>query len=820
MQISCLLQSQYFLTRARSAQSILLCFVLIASSSLLAQDEAPWIALHNAGQIQWPHNGILQGNQVLYVIDPVTGDRSYPGEYPRNSATIYGYHEFLVGGVRNGDTVTCDFLHFHGLDPGGQISSITTNSPYFDEAANAVRQISFLGTDVLESIIFDGTPRTPTGIRISETSYSWSSTRADDFVIWRYRLANTLAEAIDSVFFAVSLWGRVRHDGDQDNQLAQTVTGYHWHSGSRDPCGPPILDSVVYIRDNNGNPAPSGEYGPLSPKAAIGLVWLALPPQANRLNLNWWSAGSTDTTSIGFRNHWGPQRSISPTRPPRRLTNPGPPLFQLPREQYYTMAHPEFDYDQIFAAQDRRAEGWIQPPDKGDLIAEGGRPIVWYSAGPVTIRPFESVEFAFAIVAGDSVHTDPAAYQQLWSPFNPRAYEQTLDWSRLAQNVQMAKRVWDNPGVDTDSDGYRGEFAICEGDTLWYRGDGVPDIRADLPPPSPLLRITPEPGKLTIRWNGYYSETVVDAFTQLMDFEGYRLYLGLDDRPVSMSLKTSYDRENYLMFKQVRIGDTGSFDWKPTGNPIPIDTIYAIWDSTFDPNLFTPLTPLRTDSGIFYFEPQDYNASVIGGRNTIRKRWPDEPPPPLDTLLWTPDILTDEYGDRPLPKYYEYEFVMDSILPSVSYHVSVTAFDFGFVTGGVPAQESSQRENIQRAYALEPAWEVAANNLDVFVYPNPYIGDGSYVSSGFEERRKDLNPQLGRLIHFANLPNKCTITIYTLDGDRVITIDHDLPIEAPDASHATWNLVSRNRQLITSGTYYWVVESETRTQIGKFVVIK
>jgi len=49
---------------------------------------------------------------------------------------------------------------------------------------------------------------------------------------------------------------------------------------------------------------------------------------------------------------------------------------------------------------------------------------------------------------------------------------------------------------------------------------------------------------------------------------------------------------------------------------------------------------------------------------------------------------------------------------------------------------------------------------------------------------------------------------------------HDKPPSDPTASHEQWNLITRNTQAVVTGLYYFVVESEGRTQIGKFAIIK
>ena len=99
--------------------------------------------------------------------------------------------------------------------------------------------------------------------------------------------------------------------------------------------------------------------------------------------------------------------------------------------------------------------------------------------------------------------------------------------------------------------------------------------------------------------------------------------------------------------------------------------------------------------------------------------------------------------------------------------------------------------------------------------------DGAYRANGYEGRVETDRPDdRVRIIHFANLPPKCTIGIYTLDGDLVREIVHDKDISDPTASHDEWNLITRNTQAVVSGLYYWTVEAEDGSvQIGKLVII-
>jgi len=111
--------------------------------------------------------------------------------------------------------------------------------------------------------------------------------------------------------------------------------------------------------------------------------------------------------------------------------------------------------------------------------------------------------------------------------------------------------------------------------------------------------------------------------------------------------------------------------------------------------------------------------------------------------------------------------------------------------------------------------------LKVFVYPNPYRIDGGYSEHAYEEQPDtDNSEDRQRRIHFTNLPPKCTIKIYTIDGDLVRDIFHDVPASDPTSSHESWNGITRNTQQVVSGLYYWSVEDEDgNIQLGKLVII-
>ncbi len=103
---------------------------------------------------------------------------------------------------------------------------------------------------------------------------------------------------------------------------------------------------------------------------------------------------------------------------------------------------------------------------------------------------------------------------------------------------------------------------------------------------------------------------------------------------------------------------------------------------------------------------------------------------------------------------------------------------------------------------------------------NGIAGNFFDFDDGYENRNTELADDRARNIYFANLPNRCAISIYSIDGDLVRKIEHDEPTGNATASTERFSMITRNTQALVSGLYYWAIVSEYGTQIGKLVVIK
>lgn len=108
----------------------------------------------------------------------------------------------------------------------------------------------------------------------------------------------------------------------------------------------------------------------------------------------------------------------------------------------------------------------------------------------------------------------------------------------------------------------------------------------------------------------------------------------------------------------------------------------------------------------------------------------------------------------------------------------------------------------------------AKNNLDkITVVPNPYTAAASWeTKSPFSFGRGE------RRIYFNNLPQKCSIRIYTVRGYLVDTIEHD---DSAENGAESWDLLSKDGMEIAYGVYIYHVDAPNiGTHIGKFAVIK
>jgi len=106
--------------------------------------------------------------------------------------------------------------------------------------------------------------------------------------------------------------------------------------------------------------------------------------------------------------------------------------------------------------------------------------------------------------------------------------------------------------------------------------------------------------------------------------------------------------------------------------------------------------------------------------------------------------------------------------------------------------------------APQKSAEIAKSRLDeINVFPNPYFGQNSAESDFYTQ-----------FITFNNLPEECTVRIFSLSGVLVKTIRHDngMPFER-------WYLMNESRMPVASGMYIIHVQTDFGDKILKFAFI-
>ncbi len=100
---------------------------------------------------------------------------------------------------------------------------------------------------------------------------------------------------------------------------------------------------------------------------------------------------------------------------------------------------------------------------------------------------------------------------------------------------------------------------------------------------------------------------------------------------------------------------------------------------------------------------------------------------------------------------------------------------------------------------------------EIKVVPNPY-----YIRAEWDENKYTNH------IMFINLPEKCTIRIFTVSGILIKELEHDAIAGDSNSMSGTyqWNMRNKEELKIASGLYIFQVNSDAGEFVGKFAVIR
>jgi len=182
-------------------------------------------------------------------------------------------------------------------------------------------------------------------------------------------------------------------------------------------------------------------------------------------------------------------------------------------------------------------------------------------------------------------------------------------------------------------------------------------------------------------------------------------------------------------------------------------------------------------------------------------------------------------------QHYDYHYRIPALKNGFKYYVAVTSYDLGNVE--IESLESGTAQN--ETLAIPGPAPGERPDRKVYVYPNPYRVEAQW------DRGRQVRDHY---LWFTNLPERCTLRIYTLSGDLVFETDPPFSgasyhgegargvydpanpggLEPPTLSGTTfaWNLITREGQAAATGLYMFSVEDRVthKKTVGKFLIVK
>lgn len=182
-----------------------------------------------------------------------------------------------------------------------------------------------------------------------------------------------------------------------------------------------------------------------------------------------------------------------------------------------------------------------------------------------------------------------------------------------------------------------------------------------------------------------------------------------------------------------------------------------------------------------------------------------------------PKSKFSNYWNSALNKY-QYEDNMVSFGRKYGYYVAaynstprIWTSANGTVVNELPELASGDYRRSEAVFATAGP----VNSFDIFVAPNPYIFNDPERSFGLNDPYK---------IEFRNLPEDCTIRIYTISGDLVRTLQHKPDQFGNLSGTESWNQKSDSGLLVAPGVYIYHIKSNTagldKSLSGKLMIIR
>ncbi len=362
-----------------------------------------------------------------------------PGvEFPQGSGIDYLFAGALwVGGIIGSDTLVSV-----GADGWNSVyemwpddinsNTATVGVPFICDVADQEHLAMYFDT-LVSGVNWDPTdsrPHHPLGLKITQTSRSWSEPPFDDFLILEFLIQNIGVQLIEDVWVGVYMDADVLHPSGQSG-FKDDIAGFRSDN------------NIAWIADNDGHEVISSTWQPEDPRGAIGVMFLDFwpPPSNPRPNFNWWVSNGNAALDFG-------PRLKGTTEDPFRDFGGFRGTPEGDKNKYYIMRHTEIDYDQLFSAVDLTNQGWLAPFINASDVADGFDTRFVISQGGNDLAPGDTMRVVVAMVLGADLHVNPDDFATLFDPLNPESYHNSLDFSDLIANANAAESLY-NSGYNT-----------------------------------------------------------------------------------------------------------------------------------------------------------------------------------------------------------------------------------------------------------------------------------------------------------------------------------------------------------------------------------
>ncbi|MEW5700819.1 MAG: dockerin type I domain-containing protein [Candidatus Zixiibacteriota bacterium] len=357
-------------------------------------------------------------------------------ESPPRSRVEYLYEAGLwIGGIVDGDTLvstgTLGEWTAHELYPAGRMGPVGSDA-LGDEEFTFVYSDTATDPGRVPRDSYDGRHR-PLPVTVRQTTRLVDDSSFAQGLIIELTVTNIGDAAIENLWLGWMVDPDVMHD-DRDLGYLDDLTGHRQAAITLE--GQRIAVSAAWAADNDGDPDSSlGAFDDRSTTGTFASMYLGGSPQLSSESYNWW------ISAVPRNYDWGPQRAPGDTN-----GSGGRGRLLGDAMRYRRMANREIDYDQVFAAVDRSAQGWVAPPPTLIAVdyANGYDTRFLHTVGAVTLWPGDSVTAAWAWVVSPRWHADPGHFAGTFDAIDPQAYLHGLNMHSLDTALARMQILWDN----------------------------------------------------------------------------------------------------------------------------------------------------------------------------------------------------------------------------------------------------------------------------------------------------------------------------------------------------------------------------------------